>query len=243
MKPSREGIAPAENELQLLDDMKLLSKRVVVVAEYTRAVKAACVRSCLRFIFSLCSLSAFAQQTLQVPTAYPTIQGAIDAASAGDTIAIAPGTYDENIDFKGKSITVEGTGAQQDALIDGGMRGAVVSMISGEGRTALLKNLTLQHGSSANPFPANQLGAGGIFIMDSSPSIVDVTIRDSYECGIGAYRSSPLIQGSTVISTTDSGTVEGCPLQQGVAGSNYARGTAILLDSRAQACKQSLRIV
>jgi len=44
--------------------------------------------------------------TLFVPDDYTTIQSAIDTAGTGITIVVRPGTYLENLDFKGKAITV-----------------------------------------------------------------------------------------------------------------------------------------
>ena len=50
-----------------------------------------------------CSYAA----TLKVPDSYATIQEAIDAASAGDTIKISKGKYTENI-VVDKSLTIRG---------------------------------------------------------------------------------------------------------------------------------------
>ena len=44
--------------------------------------------------------------SLQVPDPYLTIQSAIDAAVSSDEVIVQPGTYYENINFAGKSITV-----------------------------------------------------------------------------------------------------------------------------------------
>lgn len=50
-----------------------------------------------------------AQGIFDVPSAYPTIQAAINAATPGSVVAVAPGNYAERIDFLGKDIVVRST--------------------------------------------------------------------------------------------------------------------------------------
>ena len=51
---------------------------------------------------------------INVPTDYPTIQAAVNAASPGDTIVVAAGTYNETVNID-KSLTLEGAQAGVDA--------------------------------------------------------------------------------------------------------------------------------
>jgi len=58
-------------------------------------------------------------ETLLVPDEYPTIQEAIEASLDGDVVRVAPGTYEENVKFLAKAITVESQSGPEATVIDG----------------------------------------------------------------------------------------------------------------------------
>ncbi len=167
----------------------------------------------------LSALFVFGDTGVTVPDKYPTIQEAIDAASDGDEIVVQVGVYRENIDFKGKNITVRSTDPDDPAIvretiIDGGGSGIVVSFRNGEGEGAVLSGLTVTRGSGivisgfSSPViekciiedNAAEYGAG-IYIVNSSPTIRDnMIIGNSGSLGGGIFieESSPLIERNTI---------------------------------------------
>ena len=80
------------------------------------------------------STAAEAQTVRSVPADFPTIQAAINAAQAGDTVRVAPGIYVENINFSGKAIQVVSVAGPDVTTIDGGLADAVVRFITQEGQ-------------------------------------------------------------------------------------------------------------
>lgn len=54
------------------------------------------------------------------PQHHDTIQGAVDDASAGDTICVKPGTYDEQVVIETADLTLRGSGNPKDIVVDGG---------------------------------------------------------------------------------------------------------------------------
>src|SRR5258708_40210806 len=73
------------------------------------------------------------------------IQAAINAASTGDTVLVAPGTYYENIDFKGKAITVISSGGAAQTIIDGGAKTSTVIFKTSELRNSILSGFTVRN--------------------------------------------------------------------------------------------------
>ena len=136
--------------------------------------------------------------TILVPEDYATIQEAIDNASGGDIVEVAPGTYsgDGNwdIDFRGEAITVRSSDGPDDTIIDcsgsEGHRGFYFHR--SEGSDSVLRGFTIKGAT----VPGSDGIGGGIFCEYSSPSIVDCVIK---ECatelggGIGVFRGSPTI--------------------------------------------------
>ena len=112
----------------------------------------------------------------EVPSNFPTISDAIAAAFDGVTIQVAPGIYNESIDFEGKGITIIGDPDDPSSTtIDGlGIIGSIVMATSGEDATSILSGLRISGGVIGSPIseaPDAVRAGGALFIADSSPLI------------------------------------------------------------------------
>jgi parallel beta-helix repeat protein len=144
---------------------------------------------------------------IHVPADQPTIQGAIDLALPGSHVLVSPGTYLENIDFRGKAITVESVAGPDATVIDANNAGSVVAFVSVEGRDSVLRGFTLRNGRSG--FDTVGFGdGGGIRIRSSSPTIAGNVIRNNKACvgaGISVEFGSPRIEGNVIVGNSQSG--------------------------------------
>jgi len=179
-----------------------------------RTGTAAAVVSLVAGLAVVVAAPARAATTINVPSAQPTIQAGIDAAANGDTVVVAPGTYSEHIDFKGKAIEVKSSAGAATTIIDGGGTSIAVAFRTGEGRTSILRGFTVTHGLIPFSGGPGLLAGGGIGIQNASPTITEniVTANDAsvHEgAGIGSIGGAPLIVNNAVRSNTTAATGAG----------------------------------
>lgn len=148
----------------------------------------------------LLSLPGFAA-TLTVPITFPTIQLAIDAAKDGDTILVLPGSYVENINFKGKAVIVRSDEGPRITCIDGNQAESVVSFYNQEGPDSILDGFLITNG--------NALFGGGIYCMDADPVIRNNVIRGNEAefsgGGVFCKRAMPEIRYNRILDNQTDG--------------------------------------
>ena len=127
---------------------------------------------------------------INVPDQVETIQAAIDSAVNGNLVLVDEGTYYENINFKGKAITVashfimdEDTSHISKTIINGSQHtnpdsGSVVYFVSGEDTNAVLCGFTITGGSGTKAYWGNDVHryGGGVFCA-SGGRIINNIVR------------------------------------------------------------------
>jgi hypothetical protein len=176
------------------------------------------------FVFVSLSLA----DIIHVPADTSTIQGGIYLASEGDTVLVAEDTYFENINFRGKAITVASqfimdgdTSHISNTIIDGSQpshpdSGSVVFFISGEDSSSILEGFTIKGGTGTEFWTTVGLGGqdvrwefgGGILVDSSGGTIKNNIITDNiidqkddeygYGSGAGIY-SWVVLENQTLI--------------------------------------------
>jgi len=150
---------------------------------------------------------------IHVPSGQPTIQAGINAASTGDIVLVAPGTYMENIDFFGKAITVQSSAGPDLTIIDGSNPSnpdfaSVVLFNSGEGPDSVVEGFTLKGGTGLTDTPWDVNAGGGIYCDYASPTIRYNVITGN-TAGVGAgivfNFATPVIHNCTITGNTGGG--------------------------------------
>lgn len=132
--------------------------------------------------------------TIYVPDNYAMIQEAIDASVNGDFIIVRSGTYVENINFKGKAITLTSELGPVDTIIDGYQNSNVVSFHSQENSDSVLDGFTIMNGKRSR--------GGGIFCDNADPliknNIISNNLATDYGGGIYCMRANAQIVNNKI---------------------------------------------
>ena len=202
-------------------------------------------------LFSSLSFGA----TINVPTDYSTIHAAIDAASDGDTVMVADGTYtgegNKDLDFKGKAITVQSENGAENCIIDCENDGRGFYFHTGEGADSVVSGFTVTNGrvadngagiycSSSSPTIRNCIISnntayggetfnsygGGISCNLASPSITNCTISNNRCSGVGGF-SETYGYGGGISCTGSSPTITNCTISNNTVSGRWSSGGGI----------------
>ena len=117
------------------------------------------------------------------------IQAAIDSASNGDVIRVASGTYLENIDFKGKLLTLKSLAGAGETIIDGS--GGTAVRISG---AATIEGFTITGGYGDYGAGVNVSGSGTVIAKNIFQ--FNTQAAGGFGAAIGGNGASPIIDGN-----------------------------------------------
>lgn len=139
--------------------------------------------------------------TLLVPSQYPTIQAAVNAAVSGDEIVVAPGVYPAGFNYNGKRLTVRSASGNSVTVIDvAATGGTAVTAQSAEPVGTRLQGLTIRGASSSAVVLRNaaSLEISQCRIIDSSVSSNSVIPTFALRGGAGIF----VDQASAFVSDT-----------------------------------------
>ncbi len=144
----------------------------------------------------------------EVPLEYATIQAAIDVATPGDTVRVAPGTYsgtgNRNLNTGGKDLVIVGTAGPALTIIDCQAAAPGIVYATGETAAAKLSGFTIQNGRHTTGAGILCIGSaptlenlvltanhaltdgGGLACIGASPTVIDLVIHHNTSADDGA---------------------------------------------------------
>ena len=172
------------------------------------------IRGSAALLAPLLANLAAGQSTVTVPGDHLTIQEAIVESSDDDTILVSPGTYDENINFLGKLLTIRSTDGPTATIIDGGGVDTVVTFENHEGANAKLIGFTITNGHGIDGSAPGR-GGGVHCAQDTRPTIEDCIIT-----GNQGSAGSPFVfaGGGGIHSQEGAPSIVRCVIENNVGG-------------------------
>ena len=141
-------------------------------------------------------IATISADQLKVPSAYSTIQAGLNAASAGDTVLVAAGTYKENIFWpETNGIKLISAGDSSNTVIDGG---GISSVIYINPQTATIDTTTLIKGFKIINGNNVKLG-GGIYCKNAGIMIDKTVIADNKVVGSGDVDGAGIFVENSII--------------------------------------------
>jgi hypothetical protein len=156
-------------------------------------------------------------EELLVPSQYPTISAAVDAAADGDVILIAAGTYAESFSIQGKQLTLRAADASCSAIITGepGSEARAITLSGAAASGSVIEGIRFmstpagavrvcasQVRLNACCFDANHAAEGGAVLAECGSQVL---LQD---CQFAA--NSAAVRGGALFFDRSSGTVDAC---------------------------------
>ena len=128
---------------------------------------------------------------VRVPEDQPTIQAAIDAALPGETVAVAPGFWDERVTIRGKAITLRGlAGAERTVLSGTASPGPVLTIEGALAKGTRIEGFTLSGGNGPE--------GHGILVREAEATVRESRIERNAAGGAANVRGDLSLIGCTL---------------------------------------------
>jgi hypothetical protein len=139
---------------------------------------------------------------------YPTLQDAIDAALATDTVLVSEGTYtgagNHSIELRGKAIVVRSVAGSALTIIDAGAsesdRRRVFYLHGAVGSTTRIEGLTIRGGWAPADGPAGESWGGGVLCDSGASPVISACVIEANAAAIGGggiaclHGASPILR-------------------------------------------------
>lgn len=136
---------------------------------------------------------------------YSKLQLALDAAKAGQTVWVGPGTYAEyGLSMKGKAVKLVASHGLASTVIDGKGLGTVFVFSSGEQSGSVLSGFTITGGQASCFIPSTQTSCryagGGIYVDGASPLLTGLKLTQNQAGSSGSGGGIFIWKGNPVLS-------------------------------------------